>query len=330
MALVVFHHEFIFLVMAFQGLLHDLGVSNVDARVTQAVGHEHRCLDAVSVIAGRPLLQELLFFLGIADQLLHLVQPRSPRIRCGLEQQRDIRHAHVVDAALVQLGRKGEPRHGGIPAIAGAINTDPVAVGDALFDSPLEGVGDVRLHGLAPLFTAGQPMFHAKTGRAAKIHLQHGIPPACEKLQCGVVAPAVAGPRPAMGMHDGRQVLAVGAWRQGQVTLEHEAVPCLDLERPRLGHFFRLDPRAGFRQVAKFPLVEIVQVVHGRLGRGESRDDADGLRLVGAAHGVDGIGQCLVDAGHRRFPGRVHINGLRLVHHEVHSHDVLGFLGGAY
>src|SRR5690606_23364095 len=110
--------------------------------------------------------------------------------------------AHEVDGRGIELGRAGDSGKHGIAAVAAAINRDAVAICDALLDEPLHAVGDVVLHGQAPLPETGFPEAAAVSGGTAKVHLQYAVAPIRKKLRLGIEPPPVARPRPAMWVDD--------------------------------------------------------------------------------------------------------------------------------
>ncbi|AEK60531.1 hypothetical protein CFU_0697 [Collimonas fungivorans Ter331] len=237
-AFVILHHVFdrhAALAQAFDDLVR---LRLVDARIVGALRHEQRSLDAVSVQGRRDCRQQLLVLDRIADHLVHLVEERFPVRRDGLHEGEHVGDADIIDRRRIQVRREGDSGQRRIPAVGAAVDRYPLGIGDALLDQPLHAIGDVVLHGLAPLLERRFPELAAVAGRAAVVHLQHGIAAVGQQLHFRVVAPDVAHPRAAVRIDDHRQVLRIFAERQRQVAVDHQAVARLVLHRLHFRHVF--------------------------------------------------------------------------------------------
>src|SRR5690606_16241232 len=120
-----------------------------------------------------------------------------------------IRDTDVVHRCSIEIRGKGNARERGITAITAAIDADARRVGNALVNQPAHAVGDVVLHGQAPLAEAGFPKTSTVARGTAEIHLQDAKSPVGQELNFGVVAPAVASPRSAVRVDDAGQALRV-------------------------------------------------------------------------------------------------------------------------
>src|SRR5690606_11121574 len=123
-----------------------------------------------------------------------------------------------------------------VATIAASVDSDTIAVCDTLVDQPLHAVGDIVLHGKAPLTEALFPEAAPIAGRAAEIHLQHAITAIGNKLCLRVEAPPVAGPGPAMRVDHAGNLMRLTTFGQGQIPVYDQAITRRVLNGSNLGH----------------------------------------------------------------------------------------------
>ena len=288
---------------------HDLvALGLLDARVVRALDDEEGRRDPVGR-AQRALRlhpREVLGVLGVADARVEDRPDGLPVGRDRGEQRRDAGRADDVDAGRVEVRREGEAGERGVAAVRAAHDADAVGVGDALLDEPLRAVGQVVLHGArAPLAVARVEVVFAVARRAAEVGLQHGVAAVGEKLRVGVVAPAVARPRPAVDQQDGRQVLAARADGQREVGGDLASVAGGVADGPHRRE--RLGRELGARRVEQRELarVAVEKVARARVGVAVARDEPRPL-VLGRARGHDLAARELrVEKGEVRGPGVV-------------------------
>ncbi len=103
------------------------------------------------------------------------------------------------------VGRERGPDQRGVAAVRTAVDADPVRVDPALGDQVVDGVEQVVVHRAPPLLVAGVAERLAVAGRAPVVDLDADVAAVGEPLRLRVVAPHVAGPRPAVHVEHGRQ-----------------------------------------------------------------------------------------------------------------------------
>ena len=146
----------------------------------------------------------------------------------------------------------------------------------------MHAIGDVVLHGEAPLAKAALPELTAIAGRAAEIHLQHGIAAIGEELHLGVEAPAVARPGAAVRVDDhGQLVLArLVSERQRQIAVNRQAIAAGVLHRLHVGHVGLGDRGIGLAQQRECVARGVVQVALAGRAIVHRGHDEQGFRLV--------------------------------------------------
>src|SRR5262249_5216915 len=138
---------------------------------------------------------------------------------------------------------------------------------------------DVVLHLLAPLLEAGLPELAAVSGRAAEVHLQHGVAAVRQELRLGVVAPLVAGRWPAVWIDDERQVLAA-ATRKREIAMNGEAIARPVADRFHLDQLLLVEPRRDFGELGEPPGRRFIEIADTRSSIAPRRDHEDSFVLV--------------------------------------------------
>ena len=144
--------------------------------------------------------------------------------RDRIHESEQVCDAHVIDRRGVEVGCKSDAGERGVAAVTAAVDGDSLWIGDALLDQPLHAVGDVVLHLVAPLLESCLPELSPVAGRAAEIHLQHGVAAIGQELDLRIVAPAVARPRAAVRVNHHWQILRLPSRREREVAVDREAV----------------------------------------------------------------------------------------------------------
>ena len=128
-----------------------------------------------------------------------------------------------------------------------------------MVDEPLGRVGQVVLHGLAPLLEAFFPERAAVTGRSAEIDLKHGVAAVGEELRLGIEPPDLAGPRSAVNEKDSGQILRVFARRESEVGGQLKTVARRDAHRFHWREIFFRKPRCHVSQLAEVAGLVVVK-----------------------------------------------------------------------
>src|ERR1700692_4622418 len=115
--------------------------------------------------------------LDIADTPPPAQENAAPIVRKRTEESDDVRRPPPVDAA----GEEVRPLLQGVQGTKAAAGPphrrDPFRIGDSLVDGPLHGVVEILLRAPSPLICTGSEESDAVSGRAAIVHLEHGIAP---------------------------------------------------------------------------------------------------------------------------------------------------------
>ena len=199
MSLVVLDHVVDMHAAFAQGVDHLVALVDVHTGVVGALYHQQRGFDPFGVECRGVFAQHLGVLFGIADHLVHHVEHRFPVGRDGLQEREEVRYAHVVHGAGIEVGILDDTLQRGVTAVTAAVDGDLRRIGDALFDQPVHAVRNVVLHGLAPFAVGDFGEFAPEAGRTAEVHLQYGVAAVGQELHLGVESPRVAGPRAAVG-----------------------------------------------------------------------------------------------------------------------------------
>ena len=280
--------------------------------VLAAVGKQQRFSNTPSLLKRRRGLELQRVFFLVTYQNRHAVaQERLCHVRrlvpAGGVHQADVGDAQPFESALVQFRIIDQSHQGCIAAIAGAGNADAARIGVALGNGPAGAVGNIVLHGQAPLPHTRFKMARTKPEAAAKLHFQHGIAARGKKLGVGIPAPARApDPGSAVHQHHHRQILAVGTGRQGQEARNVQAIACLEADRFLPAHLRGNDAGVSGGDPVEGAGARVIQAVNGRLavGIGLHQDE----RRPGARshiEQIDGAGESFVDGRLQRFHRRI-------------------------
>src|SRR5439155_10754287 len=100
--------------------------------------------------------------------------------------------ADQIYAAGIEFRSEGQPAQRRVAAVRAAQDGDAPGIGDSLPDGPADGIRQVVLHGAdAPLAVASVQELYSEAGRAAKVHLEDGIPAVREQLDDWIELPSV-------------------------------------------------------------------------------------------------------------------------------------------
>ena len=194
----------------------------------------------------------------------------------------------------------------------------------------LHAVSNVVLHLAAPLAEAGCVKPCAVAGGAAEVRLKDGVAAVGQKLHFLVPAPVIAGGRPTVRVNDKREILAIAAIGDGQVTVDDQPVAggVLDgLHRRHLGGINPLREVEQLFQLGFLPVADIEQVV-GADGLLAVRMEKDAILLLGPVLDVVGhAGQRVVDDRLVFLVILVKPVGLRAVGFVAHPKHLAGLVG---
>ncbi len=225
-----------------QRTLHLLAVRNRRSAVL-ATGHEqHRRLDLRGQQHRRTCIQRV--------ALTHpVVRPvAQPACRAGIVAMLRLQvvDADVTDRAAIQVRLARRAHQRGVTAIAGAIDADARWVGDALFDRPARGIGEIVLHARAPFPRTGPTETGAIVARATEVDTQHGIARLGQHLRVFVERQFVEDPvRTAVRHHHHRHRTRCGRTaRRREVAMQHQAVARLHCHRAHGRQLRRIEPLA--------------------------------------------------------------------------------------
>ena len=245
----------------------------------------------------------------VADEPAHAVLLEVGRdvAPAHVEEQLRVGHPHPVHRTAEDLRVPHQAHHRGIAAVGRAGQCHALRIGHALRHRPLRGVGQVVLHGRAPLLPAGAKVAGAEAGGAAELRLQHRVAARGEELHLRVPAPCRAPhPGPAMREDDQRQVLRLRARRQREVGRYLQAVARGNPHELRAAHLPRLDARVARAHAREAPRLPVPGQRHERLSVGPGLHQHPGrVAVLRHAQAVDGGLQLAVHGGLQALQRRV-------------------------
>ncbi len=200
----------------------------------------------------------------------------------------------VASRALVQALLLGDAHEGGVTTVTGAVQADAVLVGDALFDRPFGGIGQVVLHRAAPFTGTRVQEGSAVTAGTSIVELQHRVTGRRQHLRLVVEFPFVVDAEgTAVRHHHQGKSFAGAALGCGQVTVQRQPVARRELDRLHLRLLLRVEPLPPSHDM------------RGLLGHGVEQVEVTRIAIVGNTH-----------------QGKAAIGGLR------RDHDVIARKGG--
>ncbi|MNV17208.1 hypothetical protein D3C71_1079910 [compost metagenome] len=243
-----------------QRRFHPPGVLDRGAFVFATGSEEYRHLDAVGQIHRRYRRQ----LLPVTDPFLEIVFARTtPLDVAGGEHDRQVIDTDIPGRTTVQTGLFGSAHHRRVATITGAIDADPRGVGDSLADSPAGCIGEIVLHGAAPLAGASGSMGAPVIARSTEVDLQHRITRVSEHLADRVVAAGIERTvRPPVRDHHHRLPVGIAFTRHRQVAVQGKPITRLESHRAHDGSRNRVDPAAAADDMVGFLclIVEDVEV----------------------------------------------------------------------
>jgi len=234
----------------FQRRFHALGVLHRRTLVFAPRRQQHGHLDPGRQVHRRNLRQ----CCWLAQPVAQVVHARRAVLHiAALEHQRQVVHAHITGRAAVQRGLAGNPHQRGVRAVAGAVDADAPCIGDAFGDGPARGIGDIVLHGAAPLFRGSLGVRAAMVARAPEVDLQHRIAGRCQQLVVALEAAVVElADGASMRLHHHRQPAAIAAVRNGKEAVQRHAIACGQGHRTHAGTAVAVEPAVARGQERRF------------------------------------------------------------------------------